>query len=337
MIELDLKSVYVEITNKCNLHCKHCYNDSKFQNNIFLGTSAIEKLYQTLSENKINPIAISGGEPLLHPNILTILKFSTLFETQTQLITNGVLLNKYCDYINNAPNIMLQLSIDGYGKTHDLLRGNGVFEIVNANLNELNNNVNLSMKCTINSFNISQIETIIQYAIDKGAHTIAFSTLCNQGRSVEFQEIHVSANQLKKTIDNISELSEKYKDYIEVKNMKINYSHCPFCSSGQIDVSPRIDPLGNVYLCSMFTNPMFKIGNIYDDDLISILKSERCINMVSFMRSFRNILDCSNCLLNGLCQKGCLAQYLNNMVQYQDDMCDIKKNDFCRFLNNHIV
>ena len=335
--ELVLKSGYIEITNKCNLYCKHCYNDSKFQNSTFLSTSIIEKLYRIFFENNINQISISGGEPLLHPDIITILKYSTVYKIKTQLITNGILLDQFCDHINNNPNILVQLSIDGYGQIHDKIRGAGVFEIVNSNLGKLSNRVNLSIKSTINSYNISQIETIVKYAIKKGAQTVAFSPLCNQGRSFNNREIHITGAQLKKAVDTVAELSEIYKDYIEVKKININYSQCPFSLTGSIDVSPRIDPFGNVFLCSMFTNPWFIIGNLKCDDLIAILKSEKCNNLIEFMHAFRNVIDCKQCLLNDLCQKGCLAQYLNNMSHYQDDMCSVKKHDFCGFIKNNSV
>ena len=200
MSNLILKSSYVEITNKCNLYCKHCYNDSKFQNRVFLNVGVIENLYKTFSNNNIEQISISGGEPLLHPDILNILRYANDYQVKTQLITNGIFLDKFCDYINNNNYVMAQVSIDGIGNTHDIMRGIGVFETVDSNLNKLSSKVSLSIKSTINSYNISQIESIVEYAIQKGAHTVAFSPLCNQGRSVDNHEVHISSAQLKAAI-----------------------------------------------------------------------------------------------------------------------------------------
>lgn len=336
-IELSLKSAYVEITDKCNLFCKHCYNDSKYHNNNFLSHLAIKNIYEDLSGKKINQISISGGEPLLHPEISNIFLYAHNYKIKTQIVTNGVLLSNYIEDINNNPYLTIQVSIDGIGRSHDLLRNSKIFDIVDFNLNFLNRNIEMSINTSLNKHNLLELEDIVEYAVCKGAKTIAFSPLNSQGRSLLNKDIHITNDELRKAIEIISNLSIKYEGKINIKPIKINYSQCPFSLSSHADISPRIDVYGNVFLCSMFTNPMFSIGNIYKSGLLEAINSDRCKIITDFLYSFKCLIECQSCILNNVCQKGCLAQYLNNFPSYSDDLCKFKKGDFFFFLNKNIA
>ena len=336
-IELSLKSAYVEITDKCNLFCRHCYNDSKYFNSNFLKCSAIKKIYETFSDKKINQISISGGEPLLHPEISKLFSYASNYKIKTQIVTNGVLLNHHIANIINNPYLTIQVSIDGIGKTHNLLRNSEIFEIVDSNLSALNKNIDLSINTTLNKYNLSELESIVQYAIKKGAKIIAFSPLNMQGRSVKNNDIHITHNELKQAIEKISDLSIKYREEINIKPIKINYSQCPFSMLQNADVSPRIDVYGNVFLCSMFTNSMFSLGNIYKSDLLEIINGDRCKTVTDFLYSFKRLIECKSCMLTNICEKGCLAQYLNDLPAYSDDLCKFKKSDFFLFLNKSFI
>ena len=335
-IELSLKSAYVEITYKCNLLCKHCYNDSNYTNDNYMNYLAIKNIYEDFFSKKIGQISISGGEPLLHPEISKVFSYAFDYKIKTQIVTNGVLLKDHILNINNNPYLTVQVSIDGVGKSHDLLRNGKIFEIVDSNLNLLNKNVELSINTCLNKYNLHELENIVKYAISKEVKTIAFSPLNSQGRSVINDNIHITNDELRKAIEEISNLSIKYKKVINVKPIKINYSQCPFSLSDKADVSPRIDVKGNVFLCSMFTNRMFSIGNIYNMDLSEIINSEKCKIITDFLYSFKQLIECKGCILNNICQKGCLAQYLNNFPSYEDDLCDFKKSSFLLFLNRNI-
>ncbi|MBE6694275.1 MAG: radical SAM protein [Ruminococcaceae bacterium] len=336
-VELSLKSIYIEITNKCNLFCKHCYNDSKYNNNTFLSYSTLENIYKSFFEEKPNQIAISGGEPLLHPEILNIFSLALRYKVQTQIVTNGVLLDRYVEDIISNPYLTVQISIDGVGESHNLLRSSHIFDHVNSNIDKLRKKVPLSINTSLNKYNLFEIENIVKYAIDKGAKTIAFSPLNFQGRATQHQDIQVSNHELRNAIDLITKLSTEYQNHINIKPIKINYSSCPFSSLGKADISPRIDVNGNVFLCSMFTNTLFSIGNINQENLFDIINGARCNVVTDFLHSFKNLIDCKSCVLNNECQRGCLAQYLNDLPAYFDDCCKLKKSDFWLFLKNTVI
>ena len=68
--------VQLEVTSRCNLRCKHCYID-EYSKDIHLNDymEFMRKLEHFAKAIGVNlNIAITGGEPLCHPDINTILK-----------------------------------------------------------------------------------------------------------------------------------------------------------------------------------------------------------------------------------------------------------------------
>ena len=64
------KSVLVEITNNCNLRCKHCYNN-KYLNNDDIDEEVFFKNLEILKKEGYNHVHLLGGEPLMNKNIVS--------------------------------------------------------------------------------------------------------------------------------------------------------------------------------------------------------------------------------------------------------------------------
>lgn len=98
-MKFNLNIVEFYITNTCNLKCSGC---NRFNNLDLSGYEdwkkhkpSYKKFFDYVNINK--KVAILGGEPLQHPDILTIIKDIRSFYPRPktiQLVTNGLLLNK---------------------------------------------------------------------------------------------------------------------------------------------------------------------------------------------------------------------------------------------------
>ena len=88
-----IQEPYLEITSKCNLHCRHCYNSSSSENTAHLSRETISTCLEYFSNNNVLDLTISGGEPLLHPDIVNILQDAHERGFRTLLATNGTLLS----------------------------------------------------------------------------------------------------------------------------------------------------------------------------------------------------------------------------------------------------
>jgi len=93
--EEELKKIYVEITNGCNLSCKMCYRNF-WQDSIgFMPKKLFQKLIEQLTSFKSLDIFHFGGigEPLVHPDFLEFIE-SAKKRYQVHISTNGTLLNE---------------------------------------------------------------------------------------------------------------------------------------------------------------------------------------------------------------------------------------------------
>lgn len=91
--KLGIHILEIEITSRCNLNCKHCYNRN---NKIFdLPFDKFVELYRFANNNKVWRLVISGGEALLHPNFNKIVSFIRKNKHYFELVlqTNGTLID----------------------------------------------------------------------------------------------------------------------------------------------------------------------------------------------------------------------------------------------------
>ncbi len=91
------KRVYLEISNICNLQCSFCPVVEKDKKTMNLSEfEAILKQVAPLAEIICLHLM---GEPLAHPRFVEILEICEKYNTQIELTTNGILINKYKDNI----------------------------------------------------------------------------------------------------------------------------------------------------------------------------------------------------------------------------------------------
>jgi molybdenum cofactor biosynthesis enzyme MoaA len=105
----------IEITGKCNLLCKYCYNEkfnsSKVSSNE-LSFKEIKKLIEEGMALGINNVLLIGGEPLLHPEIIKILDYIKNKKLSLSITSNGTIVsNSISDTIGslNIANVILFL------------------------------------------------------------------------------------------------------------------------------------------------------------------------------------------------------------------------------------
>lgn len=112
------------LIRRCNLTCKHCYTTSADID--FPGELTTPEIYQVmhnLKDFKVPVLILSGGEPLLHPDIFKISRQAKDMGFYLALSSNGTLIT--ADNIKQIADINYQyvgVSLDGIGDTHDKFR-----------------------------------------------------------------------------------------------------------------------------------------------------------------------------------------------------------------------
>jgi radical SAM protein with 4Fe4S-binding SPASM domain len=121
-----LRYLELQITDRCNLKCKHCYIGKP--KNDELSLNEINNILNEFEEMQGLRLMITGGEPLIHSHFRAINSLLPEYGFRKILFTNGLLLNK--KLLNRLNVHEIQFSVDGMEHGHDSIRGKGTYKIV---------------------------------------------------------------------------------------------------------------------------------------------------------------------------------------------------------------
>jgi len=112
------------LIRRCNLACKHCYSisaDTDFPGE--LTTAEVFRVMDDLKTFRVPVLILSGGEPLLRPDIFEISKRAKAMGFYVGLSTNGTLIDDtLIGRIADVGYDYVGISIDGLRDTHDRFR-----------------------------------------------------------------------------------------------------------------------------------------------------------------------------------------------------------------------
>ena len=112
------------LIRRCNLNCKHCYSISADTD--FPGELSTEEVFTAMADLRafgVPVLILSGGEPLLRPDIFEISAKAKEMGFYVGLSTNGTLIDESnIEAIRGADYNYVGISLDGIGATHDTFR-----------------------------------------------------------------------------------------------------------------------------------------------------------------------------------------------------------------------
>ena len=213
-----------ELTGKCNLACKHCYNRSGDVDRETLMTPEkwCELSRQIVRDGGIFQCIISGGEPLLlGDKLFDIMDILHDDGTSFVVISNALLLTK--EKVKRFAKyrfFWFQISIDGSNADiHDSFRGvNGSFErAVNGALEISDAGIPLVIAHTVTPSNISKMEEMVNLSYQLGANSIILGEVLPSGRAYDNAEIILNDEQKNFMFAQIEELSKKFQGKITIQ------------------------------------------------------------------------------------------------------------------------
>lgn len=86
--------VLLQVTERCNLRCKHCFVSSLPEGNDMSLEDIKEKVLPKLKSANVSRVTLTGGEPLVHKNIYEIIDEINKNNMHITLCTNGLGLNE---------------------------------------------------------------------------------------------------------------------------------------------------------------------------------------------------------------------------------------------------
>ncbi len=204
-----------ELTNACNLACIHCRADAiKEPGPDELSTDEAKHFIDELIEYK--PIIIlTGGEPLLRPDVYEIAQYATRKGFRVVLATNGTLLTP--EIVKRLIDVGIQrvsISIDGSSaETHDTFRAErGAFEGALRGIELLKNQgLDFQINTTITKRNLDEIPGIYDLAIKLGASALHIFLLVPTGRGEEIEEQEIPPDEYERVLNWFYDKSKEKK------------------------------------------------------------------------------------------------------------------------------
>jgi radical SAM protein with 4Fe4S-binding SPASM domain len=329
-------SFYIQwhITNICNLHCQHCYQDD-FSKKGDLDWSGLKKVsdnvISTLREwNKIACIHLTGGEPLLKPELFPLLNDldqQSMVE-ELGIITNGLLVDREMmrRFSGFSKLKKIKISLDGGdAETNDSIRSKGTFDRVIQNLSYIKKTrrFEILFMFTVMKKNFKSLPSLFHLCQDMGIDGLIIERFIPLGRGKEITNEVLSQEEWKKMIGMLLDFfptEEEDHSFLPYQAFQISFSGGETELLGAPCVIGRdgicVMPNGDVLPCRRFP---ISIGNLLTDSLYTIWEKSELLEKLRKKENLKG--KCGSCARKE-CQ-GCrsLALALTGDYLEEDPHC----------------
>ncbi len=326
------------VTRECNMKCSHCYiNATEKKLAHELTTTEGKKLMDQICQVSKPLLILSGGEPLLRPDIYELIQYGTSKGLKMGLGSNGSLIDDtVAAKLKAAGIVTVSISLDSHiPAQHDEFRGVvGSWEkAVNACKALRKHNVLVQVNTTLTQQNYDQIDDIMSLAEKIGVENFHLFFLVPTGRGAKLTDIS----------------PQKYEDMItntfaKVAKHKLNVR--PSCApqfmriaKGMgLDMRPWVRGcLAGLYYCRIYPNgdvtpcpylPV-KLGNVREKTFKEIWFNSQIFKALRDPTTLKG--KCGECEFGSLCG-GCRARAYglsSDFIDYCGDLhepAELKKD-----------
>ena len=298
-----IQNVSFEITHACNLHCKHCYSNAGRKRENELSLKEIKAVITQLFYTGVLNVMITGGEPLLHPELFDVIHYIRSMPMSCILFTNGTLITKDVVKRLKALGVLsVNISLDGAcAGTHDTFRGlPGSFEKTVAAIKMLKK-AGIPVRCNISIHKNNMDELIDLITLVNQLHVdnyymwpISYSGRIKKSDSLVAPEDFIKVlKNLKKYEESKKDIKKEFPYNPEMKN----------CGVGTTELAVRSD--GTVVPCPPFPDDL-SLGNIREKTLAEIWNDSPLLRKLRSINAYEHS-QCKTCRHITVCKGGCIA------------------------------
>lgn len=222
-------------TNDCNLRCRHCYHNEEGQEkhnqekddlmSLVETKSMIDDLADTAQRWGMLPkFHISGGEPLMRKDLISILEHAQQRGVPTRLLTNGTLITREKAKIFHEKGMKrLQISIDGDKEKHNFVRQRHyAFDRAMQGIsNSREAGLGVTTSFTAMQSNRHHIEDAIKYSIEAGADVFGIQSYVPSRELGINDPEFIDARGLHEIYREQRDLDKKYGDKIRLLETEV--------------------------------------------------------------------------------------------------------------------
>jgi len=312
----DGRKALIQITERCNLHCAHCFVSSGDYGDHMELSNIVKKVLPRLRQARVERITLTGGEPFVHPHLLEICRAVVDAGLPVGICTNATCItDEQITYLKELGDVHMNVSFDGFrAESHGRFRGNTKSFAVTLETTKKLARAGLlqGLLSTPNALTaVEEFAQLCQFALDLGAEYVLMNPLSSFGRGV-LSKSRLEADDAKMRA--IQSTTERFGELgLDLARIRFPNDSKPLggCDAGKIiyvwaDGATAVCP----YLVfaartpqSKYSDTEFLIGNILEGDVAAAL--DAC----DFHSRFRMGANtkCGSCQMNAECGKSCPA------------------------------
>ena len=316
-----LASLYLYLSDQCNLSCRHCWISPGFSQGATNGIP-LEHLKKTILEAKtigLQSVKLTGGEPLLYREINALLTFLASEDIAVLIESNGTLFERrVLETLRLCQVDQISVSLDAATKEiHDEMRGvEGGFDQTLKGLSLLSEyEFDFQIIMTLQRRNSQETQELISLAKELGAGSLKINHLvpCGRGERVFRNRENLSPDELillyqtvererfsHGNLDVIFDLPVALRSIEDIKRRGI--IECKIMNILGILAS------GDFSICGIGqTIDELRMGNLCQDSIVDVWQNNRILTDLrdSLPRQLKGV--CGNCLFKFQCLGACRA------------------------------
>ena len=298
--EPHLRWLFFEITNRCNLYCRHC-GSSCTADGFSLTVKDVETVLGNIEGEKPS-VCLTGGEPMLHPDYFEIAKCVHLAGISWGLTTNATLIDETAALkLREAGMSTVSVSIDGMEQAHDCLRQQkGAWRRAIQGLDALQKaGFSPQVTTVVHRDNFNDLEPLFSLLNEMGITSWRPINVDPIGRACDAQNLLLSPGQFNSLLSFIKskrfdgsckmEVTFGCSHYLGINDERMVRDHYFLCGAGILTASVRSN--GDICACLDIENrPELVQGNIRTDNFMNVWK-----NQFHVFRRDRTA-DCAKCI-----------------------------------------
>ena len=259
-------SIVVNITNHCNLTCRHCFvfregNPNEAPVSIkdeMADDMMLDTITQLRDRHGIKGALWMGGEPMLKPKLLR--KAVELFDRNT-ITTNGTV-----PLIDFGPKVLYVISLDGPEDLNDAIRGEGVYRRVLRNIERVPADFSsrFQVQTVVTKSNQHRMEEFVEALLPTRVGWMTFSFIVPRQDDFDSPDVWRDNEERAEAVRTVLNLKKKYPWFVRNKRRHLELMLPPYADRVTKACPPRQHILSLYLDDHQFTTPFCCYGNDVD-------------------------------------------------------------------------
>lgn len=288
------RNIFFHILTACNLSCSHCYINPAQHGTQTLSIDTIKSWLGIFNDpQKKGNVIFLGGEPTMHADLPTAVRFAKEIGFDVTVDSNGYLFHDFLDNVSPQELDFLSFSLDGpEADVNDPIRGEGVFDVCVSNIKKaVERKFNVSLIYTVSSKNISHLKDMVPLLIELGIKKFFIQVIGLRGKSAPVKDsgenVQVSREEWLSIVPDVAKSAADAGIHVTFPKVFLESDEVFECA-GLVAENYFIFPNGRVYQCPLCedhainsyrieNNVLVKCDGLNEDNFFQLSIAEGCV------------------------------------------------------------